>query len=852
MKVQELVRYGFPQSLLERWESKQGPELFPLQVRAVRESGLLSGKSLVVSSPAGTGKTFIGEMAAVRQAAQGRKSVYLVPLKALAREKYREFQKRYSQYGIRVVLSTRDHRDMDNQVLKGEFDLAILVYEKMLRLLCKAPRLAEDIRTVVVDETQMIGDPDRGPGLELLISFLRSRGVQTQIICLSAVFPNSSDLADWIDGDLISWRDRQCELRVGVFYDGVFRYRLSSGYEYGEETFPIKESPAEEEVLALMVRILAEREELCLLFVRSRKSSRQIARMLAKKLELPGEFRNTIRDLPETRSRNLLEECLPKGVGFHNSDLTPKEREKVEEAFRELRLPVLVATGTLAMGLNLPAVNVFVDPEKWVFDPRWELSWKEAITRAEFLNMGGRAGRLEARAPVSRAILVADTEFTRDALWERYIETDCEPVGSVLLNDNPTGIILSSMALCDKAVGESGIEVIRKSFFAAQGCLAEDETNMTESCMEELRSTGMIDARNFSMTPFGKGAAETGVHPKTAVAIREFLVRESLHVGGTEPKDWAFVRFVKMALLTPDGMTLLFPMDRIEWDPLEELEARFRLDEEFLSDDCSQVTPSRMRKVNRYRMARTILILADWRAGQPTREMESRHGIYVGSLMAAANHASWVFSSASRLAEAVLAPPDKDIWMKWTREIAAECEKGLPSSTRELWKYMKKGLTREDVLTLSAGNARDPGNIDEETWTLVRNRLSPPGAKVVEKLRITQTEKHSPPASGFQLVLDSGHPLQVQVSGRKTRLREKEYRLLEVLAENPGKCVSYDEIYDHLWGNDTVVEPGQMNHHKAKLVKKLGGLCGLEVPIETIPKHGYRLAVPKESVTVIK
>ena len=79
-----------PSVLLDSWDRDLGPELLPVQERAVA-AGVLDGRSVVVSSPTSSGKTFVGEMAAAQAALSGRRVVYLVPTKALAEAKYRQF-----------------------------------------------------------------------------------------------------------------------------------------------------------------------------------------------------------------------------------------------------------------------------------------------------------------------------------------------------------------------------------------------------------------------------------------------------------------------------------------------------------------------------------------------------------------------------------------------------------------------------------------------------------------------------------------------------------------------------------------------------------------------------------------
>ena len=129
MKMADLVRYGIPVELIQSWTAGESDSLLPLQEIAVKKHGLFSGSSIVIQAPTSAGKTFIGEMAAVRAALNRKKTLYLVPLKALADEKYHDFRKKYGAYGIKVIVSSRDFREFDGDLERGYFSIAIVVFE---------------------------------------------------------------------------------------------------------------------------------------------------------------------------------------------------------------------------------------------------------------------------------------------------------------------------------------------------------------------------------------------------------------------------------------------------------------------------------------------------------------------------------------------------------------------------------------------------------------------------------------------------------------------------------------------------------------------------------------------------
>ena len=127
---------------------------------------VLDGQPLLVVAPTTSGKTFIGELAAARAIADGRKAVFLLPFNALANEKYEEFEELYGQeLGLRVLRCTGDYADETEPFAKGHYDVALLTYEMFLGLSVAMPTLLSKIGLVILDEAQFITDPTRGIGV---------------------------------------------------------------------------------------------------------------------------------------------------------------------------------------------------------------------------------------------------------------------------------------------------------------------------------------------------------------------------------------------------------------------------------------------------------------------------------------------------------------------------------------------------------------------------------------------------------------------------------------------------------------------------------------------------------------
>ena len=220
MKMNELVRHGLPPEIICMWKEQESTYLLPVQETAVKRYGLLEEGNILIQAPTSSGKTFIGEMAAVHTALRRKKVVYLVPLKALAEEKYRDFSKKYESYGLRVIICSRDHREFDHELEAGEFSIAIVVYEKLSQLLIRRPERLEEIELIVADELELLSDPERGAMVELLLTWILQS--PCRLIGLSAVLGHPEKLAQWMDARLVHSEQRPVELRFGVLHDGLY------------------------------------------------------------------------------------------------------------------------------------------------------------------------------------------------------------------------------------------------------------------------------------------------------------------------------------------------------------------------------------------------------------------------------------------------------------------------------------------------------------------------------------------------------------------------------------------------------------------------------------------------------
>jgi helicase len=191
------------------------PNLTPIQEKAV-EANLLKEKSLLICAPTASGKTLVATMAIANTLGKG-KAIYLVPLKALANEKYNEYKALLENTEYKVVQSTGEI-DSDSGYL-ANYDLLILTTEKLDSLLRHKVSWINEVRTVIVDEIHLLNDPTRGPTLEIILTLLKNF-IKPQIVGLSATIGNPDELAKWLEADLVQDDWRPVELKKGINLDG--------------------------------------------------------------------------------------------------------------------------------------------------------------------------------------------------------------------------------------------------------------------------------------------------------------------------------------------------------------------------------------------------------------------------------------------------------------------------------------------------------------------------------------------------------------------------------------------------------------------------------------------------------
>lgn len=538
--LRTLADVGFPPALIDAWAGAI-PSLNALQLEAINEYGILDGQHLVVCAPTSSGKTMIGELAALKGVLNRRRALFLLPLKALVADKRRHFEQVYGSFGVRTVEATGETEDI-TPLLRGHYDIALLTYEKFAAIALTYPHVLEQSSTVVIDEVQMIADPSRGANLEFLLTLVRMRRrqrIEPQVIALSAVIGNTNGLERWLGARLLRRTERPVPLDEGLLLaNGRFRYiDADTGTEITTDPLirpAYKKGSGQDWIIPLVRKLVADGHQV-IVFRETKGETRGCARYVAQSLALPPAA-DALAALPRgdpSQASGDLRKVLACGVSFHNADLDREERRVIEEQFlkRDSTIRVIVATTTLAMGVNTPASAVII--------AGLEHPGGHPYSVAEYKNLVGRAGRLGFVKTGTSFLLATDgrTEFD---FWNRYITGAPEDLVSQFLDDgtDPRSLIVRVLvaaraaAKAGNSTADSGIsaddivDFLEASFGAFQAVQRFGQWEWSRSdlvnAIADLKRHGLVEVNQdgtYILTSLGRVAGETATEVGSIVRL---------------------------------------------------------------------------------------------------------------------------------------------------------------------------------------------------------------------------------------------------------------------------------------------------------------------------------------------
>ncbi len=653
MKIRDLP---LPTDIIEYYEKTGITELYPPQADAIGK-GLLDRKNILAAIPTASGKTLLAELAMLSAIESGGKALYIVPLRALASEKYERF-KEFGDLGIKVGLSSGDLDSRDEYL--GDNDIIVATSEKADSLLRNETQWMHDLTAVVIDEIHLLDSPDRGPTLEVTIARMRRINPYIHIIALSATVGNAQAIADWLDAECISSEWRPVDLQEGVLLGSTIHFP-------GRKTeLSLARSKRSDPVEALVLDTL-ERGGQCLIFDSSRRNAASTATRVSKALashkscasyKTPhlAELADTIRETDTDAARKLAG-CIECAATFHHAGLLPEHRRIVENGFRNNEIKVIACTPTLAFGLNLPARRVIIKSYRR-YNPNYGM---EPIPILEYKQMAGRAGRPHLD-PSGECVLIAKSYSELQSLFEGYIESGPEPIYSKLGTESALrSHILSAITGRFGASHDELMDFLQLTFFAAQ-----QETShlrgVVETVLDFLSKNEMItmDGESIAPTALGKLVSRLYLDPHGAAIIVDGLrLREDGSVSD--------LTLLHLICRTPDLRKLYLRKKDYEWIP------GFACD---MHDEFTEV-PSEFESGHEWFLGevKTAAMLLDWVDETPDKNIETRFGIGGGDIRGIGDTAQWIAYA--------------------TAQIAAHIRSKHATRARELTERLKYGIKSE-------------------------------------------------------------------------------------------------------------------------------------------------------------
>ncbi|NYF10997.1 superfamily II RNA helicase [Leifsonia sp. AK011] len=335
----------------------RGLDLYPAQEEALVD--LVSGNNVVLSTPTGTGKSMVAIAAHFVALAQGQRTYYTAPIKALVSEKFFALVEIFGPENVGMV--TGDSSVNPDAPI-------ICCTAEILANLALRHGAAAPVQQVVMDEFHYYGDPERGWAWQVPLLTLP----QAQFLLMSATLGDMSDIAD----DLSARTGRETSLITGVDRPVPlhYSYAVATAHETVEELLQTHQSPIYI-VHFSQAAALERAQAMTSIKVVSREGRDEIA-------EAIGDFRFT------TVFGQTLSRLIRSGIGVHHAGMLPKYRRLVEQLAQRGLLRVICGTDTLGVGINVPIRTVLLTALT-----KYDGTRMRQLSAREFHQIAGRAGR---------------------------------------------------------------------------------------------------------------------------------------------------------------------------------------------------------------------------------------------------------------------------------------------------------------------------------------------------------------------------------------------------------------------------------------------------------------------------
>ena len=545
----------------------------------------------------------------------------------------------------------------------------------------------------------------------------RSRGIEPQLVVLSAVIGDSNLFEDWLGCKKLQTTERPVPLVEGVMgRDGRFKYLSEKGEVKDEQLLPPgaiqqrRDKPSQQDMIVPLAKSLVAAGEKVIVFRNQRGYTEGCANYLAEDLGLPAAT-DELEMLPKYTSSSAspkLRKCFGGGTAFHNSNLSRDEKLAVERVYRDpkSKIRVLAATTTVAAGINTPASTVILAEQEFRGDDG------RLFTIAEYKNMAGRAGRVGFNEK-GKAIILADGEHDPEMLFRRFVQGVPEPLASSFNIDNLDTWIIRLLAQVKDVNKTELVNLLANTYggYVANRKNPDWEKEMRHEVTglyDEMLRLEIIEEEGdiVHLTILGKTCGESVLSFRSAMRLVELLQ--------AYPKpELTAIDFMALVQVLPESdrsYTPMFKRGTSESGRQRQAAERYgneitRLLQKYSTGD----------EFVYYARCKRACILYDWVNGVPTEKIEesykSAHPFYgnisYGDISRFADFTRFQLRSAHKIAALIF--PGQMLDDEAVEKLLKSLEVGVPGDHHELLELPVR-LSREEYLALaSAGISTKEG-----------------------------------------------------------------------------------------------------------------------------------------------
>lgn len=429
-------------------------------------------RHIIIQGATSSGKTLVSEMAILDCLKSNKKSIVLVPLKAMVRERWECLKRDLEPQGTeQIYASSSDFKDHDGEIIHGDYEVAVIVYEKFFAMLSQYDNnMLNECELLVVDELQMLSSTYRGPKLEMAIQKVLRRNSENnsyvRIMCLTTSDCKISYIKKWLtikeddvekEPILIESSTRPVGLREYVIrLDGTRHKTYFKGEKDDNEQIEKEKEIIDDKIdvegynknlksyesKKILLRSLlkniteTEKDKKILIYTNSRKNTLDLAKYIAdvgiyEQADISEDLKRINEFEEDEYQKEMKNKLFSYKIAVHNAAMSTELREFVEDEFsRAENLRLVVATETLTVGMNMP-VDVMILFDSTVHTGNGVAA--QQLTSQQYKNFVGRAGRLGQGKKLGESYIIATSDGYYKRFCDTYVNCRKEEIESALL-----------------------------------------------------------------------------------------------------------------------------------------------------------------------------------------------------------------------------------------------------------------------------------------------------------------------------------------------------------------------------------------------------------------------------------